>query len=1309
MNSATSLPHTATAQSRPRQRLTAVVVLLASAILMMLLPRPLAVAQTAAMTLNKYILSTPPANPNITTTFTNVNTAVSGATYTFAIVVIAPTGTPTTIYDTLPTGFNATGCSAFADGTAVTSVLGCPASGTPGTSIGPITPAGNPGSVIVYITGSFLGVGDYTNTAKVTAPGLAPATNSVDISVVAPSPVYDLKVTKVADQTIVSNGGTVKYTIDVTNTSNTVAALTAGANPVVKLFDRLSNSSTSIFVDATWSYNGCVASSSNSQCFGAPTPASGIVNLAAGTTADLFGTNGLSGATGAVIAPGDTLSIYVEVTFQAYGCQNVVINNKAYLSAGGLGANFADANATNNAQTAPVTIAIPNCTPAPVNVTKVVTANNGWAGPVSYTVSVTNSFAVPIQVQYDDRVWTPAPAATTFGVKTVNDTCVIPACNHVVTDHPFVGSAKLTILERKIPTKPALTLAPGQTWTLTYDASYSATCQINTVKIINEFTVRGLTVEPTPTGFTIINGESVLMPDLPKCSWKVTKVQVPPTGPITFGVPTWYFVKWKNTGPPLRLGTVWDSMSISSALYAAVPVSTVFAPPNNCSTSGVTWTRSLTSTLVVQPGTPEANGAKAVLGSNATFAPGGEIVCKIKVVVSQPAPSDPRCMSGTPAFFVNQALGVIDPAFDPNQATATLPSFSHQEVTKLLPRCRNITITKAPNPPIVLPGGNVAWKITVTNNGPTPNAAIGGFNLVDVLPPGTSFVSAGSSCAVITGGGTNILIPTGSLGAGGSCLITLTTTSPTTANTPFVNTAKPKPALPGYYFHHPTIGQGQAYTAWPSATKEFTPSSVGVGVSSTLTFTITNLSYKPAVTGMAFTDVLPSGLVYGTPSTTCTGPAPTIISGALVATGLGMTAGTASCTITFTATSQTCGTYSNLATDVRGANRLGTSGLQSTLTVTDCGGSATGGSPTLTKAFSAFTPGGIPTTVTFTITNPTGSTTTSGLGFTDTLPIPTGGTPPAQQMTAANVISNTCGGTVTTGTTVTLTNASVPAGGQCTLVIRVIVNACGTFTNDSSNVAGVGGLDVSQVNAVLTVPCAQAGTFIKITKDVSGPAVTGTFVFAVTCGSYSTTVTLTVPSNNEWTSPQLPAGVTTCTVAETSITSSVTAWNAPTFTLQTAGASMTGTGMVRSITLAPNGVTKLVVVNNPGAATTQSGGSQSLSIEKVVWGLGTNQPVNSTWSGTFSFTIVCGSATYNASITYPSPGIWNSPTLPAGTTSCTVTENLPLPTGVPWAGQPRFFKGAPIAANELAGTGYSRSVPVNPSGSTLVVVANQRI
>jgi mucin-19 len=456
--------------------------------------------------------------------------------------------------------------------------------------------------------------------------------------------------------------------------------------------------------------------------------------------------------------------------------------------------------------------------------------------------------------------------------------------------------------------------------------------------------------------------------------------------------------------------------------------------------------------------------------------------------------------------------------------------------------------------------------------------------------------------------------------------------------------------------------------------------------------------------------------VYGTPSTTCTGPAPTIVGGALVATNLGMTAGTASCTITFTATTQTCGTYTNLAADVTGSIRLGTSGLQSTLTVTGCGsgGTGTSGSPTLTKAFSAFTPGGVPTTVTFTITNPNGSTTTSGLGFTDTLPIPTGGTPPAQQMSAVNVVSNTCGGTVTTGTTVTVTNVSVPAGGQCTLVIRVIVNACGTFTNGASNLVGAGGLDVSQVNAVLTVPCAQSGQYLKVTKDVSGPAISGSFVFAVTCGSYSTTVTLTLPSNNEWTSPLLPAGVPNCSVAETSITSTVTAWNAPTFTLQTSGASMTGSGMARSIILAPSGVTKLVVVNNPGTSsatttTTPPAGSQSLSIEKLVWGLGTTQPVNSSWSGTFSFTIVCGSATYNASITYPSPGIWNSPTLPAGTTSCTVTENLPLPTGVPWAGQPRFFQGAPIPANEIAGTGYSRSVPVNASGSTLLIVANQRI
>jgi hypothetical protein len=58
-----------------------------------------------------------------------------------------------------------------------------------------------------------------------------------------------------------------------------------------------------------------------------------------------------------------------------------------------------------------------------------------------------------------------------------------------------------------------------------------------------------------------------------------------------------------------------------------------------------------------------------------------------------------------------------------------------------------------------------------------------------------------------------------------------------------------------------------------------------------------------------------------------------------------------------------------------------------------------------------------------------------------------------------------------------------------------------------------------------------------------------------------------------------------------------------------------------------------------------------------------------------------------------------------------VAEIVPLPAmtaapAAPWQ-DPFFYKTSPTTANLIAGTGYSRTIPLNPSGNTLVIVANR--
>lgn len=58
----------------------------------------------------------------------------------------------------------------------------------------------------------------------------------------------------------------------------------------------------------------------------------------------------------------------------------------------------------------------------------------------------------------------------------------------------------------------------------------------------------------------------------------------------------------------------------------------------------------------------------------------------------------------------------------------------------------------------------------------------------------------------------------------------------------------------------------------PVLSKAFDPTTISVGQTATLTFTITNSTGNPAQSGIAFTDTLPSGLTLAaSPTTTCGG------------------------------------------------------------------------------------------------------------------------------------------------------------------------------------------------------------------------------------------------------------------------------------------------------------------------------------------------------------------------------------------------------------------------------------------------------
>src|SRR4029077_17492738 len=117
----------------------------------------------------------------------------------------------------------------------------------------------------------------------------------------------------------------------------------------------------------------------------------------------------------------------------------------------------------------------------------------------------------------------------------------------------------------------------------------------------------------------------------------------------------------------------------------------------------------------------------------------------------------------------------------------------------------------------------------------------------------------------------------------------------------------------------------------PVIAKSFDPNPILVNGTSLLTFTFTNPNASDTLTGIAFFDTYPSGLVNVSPlsppvANTCGGGASGAAGGNSIAMTGGSLAGGASCTVSVTVTSATAGVYAN----TRGAVVATTAGTGTT-------------------------------------------------------------------------------------------------------------------------------------------------------------------------------------------------------------------------------------------------------------------------------------------------------------------------------------------------------------------------------------------
>lgn len=293
---------------------------------------------------------------------------------------------------------------------------------------------------------------------------------------------------------------------------------------------------------------------------------------------------------------------------------------------------------------------------------------------------------------------------------------------------------------------------------------------------------------------------------------------------------------------------------------------------------------------------------------------------------------------------------------------------------------------------------------------------------------------------------------------------------------------------------------GCAVPTPPTITKAFSPNPIAVNGTSTLTFTLAN-SNPVALTGVTFTDALPSGLqVASTPSasTTCGGsPTWAPAAGATTLTFGSPTGGTipasGSCTVSVNITATAAGSYQNVSgftSSTNGGTNTGSTGSASaSLTVLQ--------PPSMTKLFSPnpILAGGT-STLTFTLTNPNQNNALTGVAFSDTYPGTVVNTTPAS-------ITNSCGGTLTAtaGTgSVSLSGASIAASSSCTVTTMVTAPITGTFTNTSGSVSSTNGGTGNTASNTLTVNSTSPaiGLLKQVSTSATGP---WTNFVAVTTGS----------------------------------------------------------------------------------------------------------------------------------------------------------------------------------------------------------------
>ena len=241
----------------------------------------------------------------------------------------------------------------------------------------------------------------------------------------------------------------------------------------------------------------------------------------------------------------------------------------------------------------------------------------------------------------------------------------------------------------------------------------------------------------------------------------------------------------------------------------------------------------------------------------------------------------------------------------------------------------------------------------------------------------------------------------------------------------------------------------------PSLTKAFVPALIGVGHTSTLSFTLSNPN-ATVLTEASFDDELPAGVTVAFPanaSTTC-GGGPTwspVAGDTLLNFSGGSIPANGSCSVSVDVTSSSVGTALNISGFISalesGGNNGPTGSATAALTVLASPGIAKEFDPSLVLL--GITPGDV-STLEFSVTNPNPSNAIAGVSFSDTFPVGlVVANPP-------NASSTNCGLPVWAPSAgsgaVNFSAGSIAAAGTCTVRVDV-TGPTGNYPNVSSAVS----------------------------------------------------------------------------------------------------------------------------------------------------------------------------------------------------------------------------------------------------------------